>query len=46
MDDVSEHPKKDFNNFKRILTSSLDKKSRPKIDSNTDDFRADYVPST
>lgn len=46
MDDVSQHPKKDFNIFHRILTSPLGKKSNPTIDSNTDDFPADYVPST
>jgi len=45
-DDVSQHPKKDIINLLRILTSPLGKKSKPTIDSNTDDFPADYVPST
>jgi hypothetical protein len=46
MDDVSQHPKINFNIFNGILTSPLGKKSKPTIDSNTDDFPADYVPST
>jgi hypothetical protein len=37
---VSQHPKKDFNIFKRILTSPLGKKSKPTMLSRTLDLPA------